>query len=344
MKKFLNTLFVTTPGAYLFKDGLTIAIKVDDQVKMRIPVHTIAGIVCFGQVSCSPYLMAFCAESNVSVSFLTENGRFLARVRGPVSGNVLLRRQQFRMADDTSISAKIAASCVTAKLVNCRTVLDRALRDHKEKIDAESLKAVSERLSNYIKKDLSDDHSLDEIRGIEGDAAHRYFSVFDHLILAQKESFVFKGRNRRPPIDNVNCLLSYLYTILSHDVRSALESTGLDPSVGFLHRDRPGRYGLALDLMEEFRPFIADRLALSLINLRQIKKEGFVKKESGAVLMNDDTRKIVLTAYQTRKQEEILHPFINEKIQVGNLFHIQALLLARYIRGDIDGYPPFIWK
>lgn len=344
MKKFLNTLFVTTQGAYIFKDGLTVAIKVDDKVQMRIPVHTIAGIICFGQVSCSPYLMAFCAESDVSVSFLTENGRFLATVRGPVSGNVLLRRQQFRMADDPSISAKIAASCLTAKFANCRAVLDRALRDHKDRIDADSIKAVSERLYQYIRKDLADGRPLDEIRGIEGDAAHRYFSVFDHLILAQKEDFFFKGRNRRPPIDNVNCILSYLYTILSHDVRSALESVGLDPAVGFLHRDRPGRYGLSLDLMEEFRPFIADRLALSLINLRQIKKDGFSKKKSGAVLMSEDVRKIVLTAYQTRKQEEILHPFINEKIQVGNLFHIQALLLARYIRGDIDGYPPFIWK
>ncbi|MBF0210721.1 MAG: type I-C CRISPR-associated endonuclease Cas1 [Desulfamplus sp.] len=344
MKNFLNTLFVTTQGSYLFKDGLTIAIKVEDKVMMRIPVHTVAGIICFGQVSCSPYLMAFCAENNVSISFLTEDGRFLASVRGTVSGNVLLRRQQFRMADDPQICAKIASSCVTAKLANCRTVLDRALRDHKDKIDVSSIKSVSERLFQYIKKELSHDIALERVRGIEGDAAHQYFGVFDNLIVTQKDDFFLNGRNRRPPLDNMNCLLSYLYTILSHDVRSALESVGLDPAVGFLHRDRPGRYGLALDLMEEFRPFIADRLALSLVNLRQIKKDGFDKKESGAVLMNDETRKIVLTAYQARKKDEIIHPFINEKIQVGNLFHLQALLLARYIRGDIDGYPPFIWK
>lgn len=344
MKKFLNTLFVTTQGAYLFKDGLTIAIKVEDKVMMRIPVHTVAGIICFGQVSCSPYLMAFCAENDVSISFLTEDGRFLASVRGTVSGNVLLRRQQFRMADDLEVSAKIASSCVIAKLANCRTVLDRALRDHKDKIDVDSVKSVSERLFQYIKKELSLDIALERVRGIEGDAAHQYFGVFDNLIVAQKDDFFLNGRNRRPPLDNMNCLLSYLYTILSHDVRAALESVGLDPAVGFLHRDRPGRYGLALDLMEEFRPFIADRLALSLVNLRQIKKDGFEQKESGAVLMNDETRKIVLTAYQARKKDEIIHSFINEKMQVGNLFHLQSLLLARYIRGDIDGYPPFIWK
>lgn len=344
MKKYLNTLFVTTQGTYLFKDGQTVGIKVDNQVKMRIPVHTIAGIICFGQVSCSPYLMSFCSENDVAISFLSENGRFLARVQGPVSGNVLLRREQYRMADNMSVSANIAASYLIAKIANSKTVLDRAVRDHHEKIDSDSIKNVSGRLHQYIKKDLLAGWPLDKLRGIEGDAAHRYFSVFDHLIVTQKKDFAFNGRSRRPPLDSINCLLSYVYTILSHDVRSALESVGLDPAVGFLHRDRPGRYGLALDLMEEFRPFFADRLVLSLINLQQVKKNGFSKKDSGAVLMNDDTRKTVLGAYQKRKQETIFHPFINEKIEVGKFFYVQALLLARYIRGDIDGYPPFIWK
>ncbi len=344
MKKFLNTLFVTTQGAYLFKDGQTVAIKVDNQVKMRIPVHTIGGIICFGKVSCSPYLMGFCSESNVAISFLTENGRFLAKVQGPVSGNVLLRRQQYRMADDSTATAQIAGSCIIGKISNSNTVLKRAMRDHGEKIDTDSLEHVAGRLGQYLNKDLLHDNNLDKIRGIEGDSAHLYFSVFDHLVLDQKEDFNFHGRNRRPPLDNINCLLSFLYTILSHDVRSAVEAVGLDPAVGFLHRDRPGRYGLALDLMEEFRPFIADRLALSLINRKQLKGDGFVKKESGAVLMDDETRKIVLSAYQKRKQETIMHPFINEKIDIGALFFIQALLLARHVRGDIDGYPPFIWK
>ena len=311
MKKFLNTLFVTTQGAYLFKDGQTVAIKLDNQVKMRIPVHTIAGIICFGRVSCSPYLMGFCSENDVAISFLTENGRFLAKVQGPVSGNVLLRRQQYRMADDLSISTQIAASCIIGKISNSNTVLKRAIRDHDNKINTDSLENVSAKLNQYLKKNLMDGKELDKIRGIEGDAAHLYFSVFDNLVLAQKEHFGFHGRNRRPPLDNINGLLSFLYTILSHDVRSALESVGLDPAVGFLHRDRPGRYGLALDLMEEFRPFIADRLVLSLINRHQVKNNGFSKKESGAVLMDDETRKVVLSAYQKRKQEMIMHPFIS---------------------------------
>lgn len=343
MKKHLNTLFVTTQGAYLSKEGQAVVIKIEKKVAMRLPIHTIAGIVCFGAVSCSPYLMGFCAENDVSISFLTIYGRFLAMVKGPVSGNVLLRREQFRMADNKETCATIAGAVLTGKLTNSRTVLERVIRDHQEKVDELRLKKVSNRLSSYIKKELPYGN-LNRLRGIEGDAAHQYFSVFDELIIVQKEEFSFTGRNRRPPLDNINCLLSFLYTLLTHDVRSALESVGLDPAVGFLHRDRPGRPGLALDIMEEFRPFLADRLALSLINLRQISHQGFTTKESGAIHMNDETRKIVLTAYQKRKQESLIHPFIDEKVEIGNLFFIQVLLLARYIRGDIDGYPPFIWK
>src|SRR3989339_444077 len=343
MKKHLNTLFVTTQGAYLAKEGETIVVKLEKEIRLRLPVHTIGGIVCFGNVSCSPFLMGFCAENDVGISFLTERGRFLARVQGPVSGNVLLRREQYRKADDMQASADIARAVLIGKIGNSRTVLQRALRDHADKIDAEKVGFAVKRLNNYLEQ-LSKNRPLDEVRGCEGDAAHIYFSVFDNLIVVQKEDFSFQERNRRPPLDNVNALLSFIYTLLVHDVRSALEGVGLDPAVGFLHRDRPGRPGLALDMMEEFRSFLADRLTLSLINLRQVQGKGFNKSDAGAVLMTDDTRKTVLVAYQERKQEEIVHPFLEEKVTIGILFHIQALLMARYLRGDLDGYPPFIWK
>jgi len=343
MKKHLNTLFVTTQGAYLSKEGETVVVSVEKENRLRIPVHTIGGIVCFGNVMCSPFLMGFCAERDVAMSFLTENGRFLARVKGPVSGNVLLRREQYRRADDMDFSARMARYVLTGKLANCRTVLNRALRDHAEKLNANDVGEASKRIG-YSLELLQKDIPLNGLRGIEGDGAHAYFSAFDHLIVSQKEDFIFKERNRRPPLDRVNCLLSFLYTLLMHDVRSALETVGLDPAVGFLHRDRPGRPGLALDMMEEFRPFLADRLTLSLINLNQVKGKGFKEMESGAVLMDDETRKAVLVAYQTRKQDEIMHPFLGEKITIGLLFHIQALLLARFLRGDLDGYPTFIWK
>ncbi len=343
MKKLLNTLYVTTQGAYLSKDGETVSVSIEKEVKLRVPVHTLGGIVCFGNVMCSPFLMGFCAENGVGLSFLTEYGRFLARVQGRVSGNVLLRREQYRKADDEQFSANVARAMLTGKIANCRTVLQRSMRDHNEKIDVEQVASVSKLMGNYIGR-LELSAELDIVRGMEGDAARNYFSVFNQLITTQKEDFIFHDRNRRPPLDNVNCLLSFIYTLLMHDVRSALECVGLDPAVGFLHSDRPGRAGLALDMMEEFRPFIADRLSLSLINLKQVQAKGFSRMENGAVLMSDETRKTVLVAYQERKREEILHPFIDEKIQIGLLFHVQAMLLARYLRGDLDGYPPFIWK
>ncbi|MBN1830026.1 MAG: type I-C CRISPR-associated endonuclease Cas1 [Deltaproteobacteria bacterium] len=343
MKKLLNTLFVTTQGAYLAKEGETIVVKTDGEIRLRLPVHTMGGIVCFGNVSCSPFLMGFCAENGVGISFLTERGRFLARVQGPVSGNVLLRREQYRRADDPQASADVAREVLTGKIANSRTVLQRALRDHADKMATDEVGFAVKRLNNHINL-LNREHPLDALRGFEGDAAHIYFSVFDHLIVAQKEDFNFQERNRRPPLDNVNALLSFIYTLLVHDIRSALETVGLDPAVGFLHRDRPGRPSLALDLMEEFRPFLADRLALSLINRQQVQANGFEKSDSGAVMMTDDARKTLLVAYQERKQEEILHPFLDEKVAIGLLFHVQALLMARYLRGDLDGYPPFIWK
>nr|NJM02158.1 type I-C CRISPR-associated endonuclease Cas1 [Desulfobacula sp.] len=274
MKKLLNTLFVTTQGSYLFKEGETVAVSVEREVKLRLPIHTVSGIVCFGNVMMSPFLMGFCAEKDVSVSFLTEYGRFLARIKGPVSGNVLVRREQYRRADQEPTSSEIAASILSAKISNGRKVLQRSLRDHGDKIAAGPVDHVVNRLGRTL-KEISGTLPLNVLRGIEGDAAADYFSVFDHLITSQKEDFAFTGRSRRPPLDEVNCLLSFLYTILMHDVRSALECVGLDPAVGFLHRDRPGRPGLALDMMEEFRPFLADRLALTLINLGQVTRKDF---------------------------------------------------------------------
>ncbi|MEI6972614.1 MAG: type I-C CRISPR-associated endonuclease Cas1c [bacterium] len=343
MKKYLNTLFVTTQGAYLNKEGEAVVVAVEREVRLRVPIHTLGGIVCFGNVMCSPFLMHHCAENNVLVSFLSENGRFLARVQGPVNGNVLLRRQQYRCADDRTASARIARAVVIGKAANARTVLQRATRDHEDKDGIDGVESAVNRLGALIRL-LEDEQDLDAIRGREGDISRVYFSVFDRLITAQKDAFFFTERNRRPPLDNINALLSFIYTLLANDCVGALEAVGLDPQVGFLHRDRPGRPSLALDLMEEFRPFFADRLVLSLVNLKQVQAAGFKKTESGAVEMTDDTRKAVLTAYQKRKQEEMIHPFVEESAALGVFFHLQAQLLARHVRGDLDGYPPVIWK
>jgi len=343
MRKLLNTLYVTSQGSYLHKEGETVTVELEKQKILQVPIHTIGGIICFGNVLCSPFLLGFCAERDVSVSFLTTHGRFLASVKGPVSGNVLLRRQQYRMADDEQITRGIAANVVSGKLANCRIVINRTIRDHGAKINTEELKNASENIGRIIER-IPRATKTDEVRGLEGQAAAEYFKVFNHLIVDQKEDFIFTERNRRPPLDEVNALLSFIYTLLTHDVRSSLETVGLDTAVGFLHRDRPGRHGLALDLIEEFRPVIADRLVLSLINRKQVGKKGFTKAANGAVIMDDDTRKTVLTEYQNRKQDEIYHPYIEETVPIGLLFFIQANLMARYIRGDIDGYPPFFWR
>ncbi len=343
MRKYLNTLFVMTEGSYLKKEGETVVVKVGDETKIQLPIHNIGSIVCFGYVSCSPYLMSFCNDNKVSITFLSQTGRFLARVHGSTHGNVLLRRQQYRYADDVSFSSDLAKSFIAGKIANSRVVLQRAIRDHSGKVDGDKIESVVSRLGEYLKM-LEWENALDKIRGIEGNAASNYFEVFDNLIVAQKESFLFEGRNRRPPKDNMNALLSFLYTLLRLDVQSALESVGLDPYVGFLHTDRPGRASLALDVMEEFRPILADRIALSLVNLKQVQAKDFRTTESGAVIMTEKARKKVIIAYQERKKEKILHPFIGERIEIGLLPHIQAMLLARYIRGDIDGYPPFIWR
>ncbi len=342
MKKLLNTLFVTTQGAYLAKDGETVAVRIEQTTALRVPVHTLASIVCFGNVGCSPFLLGMCGERGVTLTFLTENGRFLARVQGPVSGNVLLRREQYRRADDPSASAALATACIIGKVANCRTVLQRGLRDHGGKLDESAVQTAVDHLFAALRA-LQQNPSLEQVRGIEGDAARIYFQALDHLILRDKNVFVLDGRNRRPPLDPVNCLLSFLYTLLRHDVSAALESVGLDPAVGFLHRDRPGRPSLALDIMEEFRPF-ADRLALSLINLGQLQPRDFSQSGSGSVTLGDTARKTVLTAYQKRKQEEMRHPFLEENMALGLFPHVQALLLARHLRGDLDGYPPLLWK
>jgi len=343
VRKLLNTLYVSSQGVYLHKEGETIVVEREQQKLLQLPVHTIGGIVCFGNVLCSPFLLGFCAEHDIAISFLTEYGKFLASVRGPVSGNVLLRREQYRMADNTEITRMVAANIVMGKLANSSLVMNRATRDHGERIDVASIKSASSSIDRLI-EELPCAADADEVRGIEGMAAAEYFGIFNHLILDQKDDFLFNDRNRRPPLDPVNALLSFVYTLLAHDVRSSLETVGLDPAVGFLHRDRPGRAGLALDLMEEFRPVIADRLVLSLINRRQVSQKGFKKAENGAVVMDDTTRKTVLTEYQNKKQDEIFHPYIEEKVPLGLLFFVQANLMARFIRGDIDGYPPFFWR
>lgn len=343
MKRHLNTLFVTTQGAYLAKEGECVVVRMDGKDRLKVPLHTLDGVVCFGQVGCSPFLLGACAERDVCVSLLTERGRFLAQVRGPASGNVLLRREQYRRADDPGASADVSRAIIAGKLANSRQVLMRFVRDHEQSEGAEEVRAVAADINGLLERVLAC-ADLDALRGFEGEGAARYFAVFDQLIVAEGESFRFAGRNRRPPLDPVNCLLSFVYTLLLHDVRSALESTGLDPCVGFLHRDRPGRPGLALDMMEEFRSFLADRLVLSLINREQVRGDGFTTSETGGVFMDDETRRTVLTAYQKRKQEDIMHPFLKERMTLGLAFHVQARLLARALRGDLDGYPAFMWR
>ena len=343
MKKLLNVLYVTTPESYLNKDGENVVVSVDGKEAFRVPIHNLESIVCFGYQGASPGLMGLCAENNVGLTFLGANGYFLARVQGKVQGNVLLRKKQYRISDNEEKSLEVARNFIIGKIVNSRSIVERASREYKDNVDQASLKSVSDSLKVKATT-LEKCSTLDELMGEEGDAARVYFSVFDQLIVSQKEDFFFKERSRRPPRDNLNALLSFLYTLLVHDVQSALESVGLDPYVGFLHQDRPGRPSLALDLMEELRPYLADRLALSLVNRKQINGKGFLGKVSTGIVMDSDTRKEVITAWQKRKQEEITHPFLEEKIKIGLLPYVQALLLARYIRGDIDAYPPFMTR
>ena len=341
MKKLLNTLYVTTQDAYLRKEGETVVVEKEKQVLLRLPIHTLQGLVTFGNVMTSPYLLNLCAERGVSVSFMSESGKFLARVTGPVSGNVLLRLSQMRAYEDKSKKGDIARSFVIGKLMNARSVLLRRMRDHGETAD---IVESSAKILDVLRRVRDSAPDAERLRGLEGEAGAVYFGVFNELIVAGKETFSIASRNRRPPLDPMNALLSYLYTLLAHDCRGALESVGLDPQIGFLHEVRAGRPSLALDLMEEFRACLADRVALSLVNLRQLGARDFTVSESGAVSISADARKSVLMAWQKKKQETIMHPFLEEKVPIGLLPHLQALLLARHLRGDLDAYPPFILK
>lgn len=343
MKKIGNTMYVNTPNSYLSLDGENIILSQKDQDDRRYPLHNLEGIVTFGYAGASPALMGYCAEKGINLTFMTSHGRFLARVVGEKYGNVLLRKEQYRISDSEERSLFISKNMIIGKIYNSKSVVDRACRDYPLRIDVERLKKISQNLKNATKF-AKEANSLEQLLGFEGEAATQYFGVFDDLILQQKETFKFSGRNKRPPLDAVNALLSFSYSLLAKEVSAALEAIGLDPYVGFLHRDRPGRTSLALDLMEELRAPFADRFVLSLINKKMVNIKGFTTMENGAVIMDEDTRKNVLRAWQEKKKDEIKHPFLEEKMEWGLIPHVQAMLLARYIRGDLDNYPPFLWK
>lgn len=344
MRKLLNTVYVTTEGAGLRKEGENLVVDLEGTTIGRVPLHMLASVVVFGGIFLSPALMQACAAHGITIVLLERNGRFQARIEGPVSGNVLLRRAQYKASDAPD---DIVKSVVMGKVANQRAVLMRALRDYGEDY-AEDVRNAIESVTQNLAQTLSyiDQMTLpvETLRGLEGDAAKLYFSVFDHLIRSPDSELRFRGRSRRPPLDPVNALLSFLYTLLTHDCRSAAESVGLDPAVGFLHRDRPGRPSLALDLMEELRPILVDRLVLSLINRRQVRVKDFETRDSGAVILTDDARKTVLSAWQDRKKEERRHPFLDENASLGLVPYLQAQLLARHLRGDLDAYPPWFWK
>jgi len=344
MRKLLNTVYITSEGAGLRKDGENLVAEVDGIERARIPLHMLASVVVFGAIFVSPALMQACAASGITIALLDRNGRFQARIEGPVTGNVLLRRAQYRLSDQPE---EIVRSFLVGKVANQRSVLMRALRDYGDEYGAaerDAIVAAVERLAVILRRVEMGDDTLDRLRGSEGEAANLYFGVFDHLIRSPDETLRWTGRSRRPPLDPVNALLSFLYTLLTHDCRSSAEAVGLDPAVGFLHRDRPGRPSLALDLMEELRPVLADRLALSLINRRQLRGKDFETRDGGAVVLTDEARKTVLTAWQERKKEERQHPFLDEKAPLGLVPYLQAQLLARHLRGDLDAYPPWFWK
>ena len=343
MRKLLNTLFVTTEDSYLALENENVVVLNGEKKVGQFPLSILESIVCFSYKGASPALMGACADRGIQLCFMTPRGRFLARVCGEDRGNVLLRKQQYRISDAPSESCLIARNMILGKVFNARWVLERTLRDHAMRVDTETLRNVSQQLAQQLPA-IGGAVDLDALRGLEGEASARYFSVFDHLILNQKDDFSFDGRNRHPPRDNVNALLSFAYTLLANDCGAALESVGLDSYVGFMHRDKPGRASLALDLMEELRAPLADRLVLTLINNREIQKKHFRRQADGAVLLNDDGRKLFLNAWQERKRDTITHPYLQEKIYWGLVPYVQALLLARYLRGDLDGYPTFFWK
>lgn len=343
MKKLLNTLYVTSQDSYLSLDGENVVIFDKEEELGRIPLHNLEAIISFGYRGVSPALMGGCAKRNISLCFLSPQGRFLARVTGAVRGNVVLRKRQYEVSQDETLSLGIAKNCILGKVYNSRWILERATRDHSLQVDVEMLKQASGYLQNSLRC-IDNAADMAQLRGYEGEAASVYFGVFDQLILQQKKDFAFSGRNKRPPLDNVNAMLSFVYTLLTNMIASSLETVGLDPYVGFMHTDRPGRASLALDLIEELRPVLADRFVLTMINRKMVSSKDFTKKEDGAVLMRDDARKNLLTEWQNKKKEVIKHPYLGEKVEWGLIPFVQAMLLARYLRGDIDEYPPFFWK
>lgn len=343
MKKLLNTLYVTSENSYLGLDGENIVVYDDKKEIGRLPLHNLEGIVSFGYRGTSPALMGACADRNISLCYLSPQGRFLARVTGKTRGNVLLRQKQYEICKDDAKSLEIAKNCITGKIYNARWVLERALRDHALQIDEEQVRKASMQLKNALDL-VQKTESKEQLRGYEGEAASIYFGVFNELILQQKKDFYFHGRNKRPPKDNINAMLSFVYTLLTNQIASALETVGLDPYVGCLHTERPGRASLALDLIEELRAVYADRFVISLINKKIVNNKHFSKKENGAVMMDDDLRKKILLEWQNKKKEVITHPFLKEKVEWGMVPYVQAMLLARYLRGDLDGYPVFLWK
>lgn len=343
MKKLLNTLFVTSEDAYLSLDGENVVVNREKQEVARFPLHTLSGIICFSYAGASPALMGHCAKQGVMLSFCSPHGRFLARTVGETNGNVLLRRTQYRVADDTEKSVCIARLMILGKLYNSRQCIERVCRDHALRVDVEKLKTASARIRDLLPI-VRSETDMDALRGWEGVGANAYFDVLDDMILNGKETFTFTTRNRRPPTDPVNALLSFTYSLLSNDCASALEAVGLDAYVGFMHQDRPGRRSLALDLMEELRPCFADRFVLSCINNRMFNKKDFQIMDSGAVQLTDSARKVFLRSWQERKTDIITHPYLNEKVEWGMVPYVQALLLARYLRGDLEEYPPLLWK
>ena len=343
MRKLLNTLYVSRPDTYLALDGDNVVLLKDQEQLGRMPLHNLESIVSFGYTGASPALMGYCADRNIAITFLTQSGRFLARVIGQSRGNVTLRKTKYRISDSEPDSARIARNFIIGKIYNQKWLLERMTRDYPMRVDVEQFKSVSRQLTDILGEVRRCDN-LDSLRGWEGQAAVFYNHVFDQMILQQKESFTFKGRSRRPPKDNVNAMLSLAYTLLASDAAAALETVGLDAYVGFMHQDRPGRASLALDLIEELRGIYADRFVLSLINRKEVAPEDFHQKENGAVLMTDEARKSFLKAWQEKKKETITHPYLGEKISWGLVPYVQALLLARFLRGDLDEYPPFLWK
>lgn len=343
MRKLLNTLYVMTEESYLTLDGENVVISVGEKCIGRFPLHTLENIFCFTYKGASPALMGACAERRVGISFFSPQGKFLVRVIGKEYGNVLLRKEQYRISDDEVKSIHYAKNMIMGKIYNSRWTIERTLRDHAYRVDENRLKNISTTLKETLPI-IRDAEDMDRLRGIEGKAAEEFFSVFNELILNQKEDFLFEGRNRRPPLDNINAILSFAYTVLAGECANALESVGLDPYVGFMHSDRPGRMSLALDLMEELRPILADRFVLTLINTKAIQVRHFEKHSDNAVMLNDEGRKVFFNAWQNHKREKITHPYLKEKIEWGLVPYVQALLLARTIREDLSEYPPFLWK